>query len=88
MSGIDVHIVHETVRSVETGLPAKKAEDRPDSEPVQDRLVEVMLALSGRIDVDEADGVSSAEVSSAEVDAYHSDATLERLAMLGVSFGL
>ncbi len=83
MSGIDLHIVHETVPSVEKGLPAEKAEDRPVSEPVQDRLVEVMLALSGRIDVDEAEGVSSAEI-----DAYRSHATLERLAMLGISFGL
>jgi len=83
MSGIDVHIVHETVRSVEAGLPAEKAEDRPDSEAVQERLQEVMLALSGRIDVEEADGVSSAEI-----DASRSDATLERLAMLGISFGL
>jgi len=41
-----------------------------------------MLALSGHLDIEEPDGPSAAEI-----DAARNHATLERLAMLGMSFG-
>jgi len=83
MSGIGLHVVQEPIPSVEAGPPAETAEDRLASEPGRDRLVEVMLALSGHMGMEEADGARAPEV-----DQYRSDATLERLAMLGMCFGL
>ncbi len=60
--------------------PAPRPEGRSGPAP---RLVEVMLALSGRIDVEEP-----AAPSADEIDGWCSHTTLERLAMLGQSLGL
>jgi len=90
MSGIDLQLEAGPVPSAGTDLSADEAEHewdgpRPSARPEgpSSRLAEVMLALSGHMDVDEPDGPSAAEI-----DAWRTDATLERLAMLGVSFGL
>jgi len=80
MSGIDLHVVQELVRSAQTTLPAEEIADRVGSEARRDRLVDVMRSLSGRIDIDD-------QFSAAEIDLYRSDATLERLAQVGLSFG-
>ncbi len=68
------------------GGPAPHSEGQtdpaPHSEGQTERLIEVMLALSGHLDIEEPDGPSAAKI-----DAGRSHATLERLAMLGMSFG-
>ncbi len=67
--------------------PPPRSEGRsgpaPRSEVDSGRLAEVMLALSGHMDVEEPNGPSAAEID--EVRTY---ATLERLAMLGMPFGI
>ncbi len=55
----------------------------PCSEVGSGRLAEVMLALSGHMDVEEPEGPSAAEI-----DEVRTHATLERLAMLGMPFGI
>jgi len=98
MAGTDLHTVSGAIPTVEARLPAESTEDRlesesrlepvdpprpaPRSEGQTDRLIEVMLALSGHLDIEEPDGPSAAEI-----DAARNHATLERLAMLGISFG-
>ncbi len=63
---------------------ARRSEGRaPRSEVDSRRLAEVILALSGNIAVEEPDGPSLVEI-----DEVRTHATLERLAMLGMPFGI
>ncbi len=99
MPGSDLHTMSGAIPTVEARLPAESAEDRFENEPRVDaveapggpaphsegqtvHLIQVMLALSGHMDVAEPDGPSAAEI-----DAVRPQATLERLAMLGMSYG-
>ncbi len=67
--------------------PAPRSEGRSGPAPRSDvdsrRLAEVMLALSGHMDVEEPEGPSAAEI-----DEVQTHATLERLARLGMHFGI
>ncbi len=66
--------------------PAPRSEGRsgpaPRSEGPTDRLIEVLVALSGHLDIEERD-----DLPAAAIDVVQTHATLERLAVLGMSFG-
>ncbi len=98
MSGTDLHTTLGTIPTAEGSLPADADEcngsepgldvvdprpPAPRSEVDSARLAEVMLALSGHMDVEEPNGPLVAEI-----DEVRTQATLERLAMLGMPFGI
>ncbi len=100
MSGTDPQTMAGTIPTAERSLPADGADEGYGTEPGLDvvdlprpraprsevdsaRLAEVMLALSGHMDVEEPHGPSAAAI-----DDVRTHATLERLAMLGMPFGI